>query len=478
MIPSDPSVSGPSQLQRHLATLRDDFQKFDTAKQNDASKADHIVSLDDLNAVANGGRSDRFSQADVEAAKFFLDHPDLRARLDTAAASDNQPGLHEVADERIGELDVKAALRDAQDFDDALTFHSQQPAVPSGTLTLAQQKAELLLQLDGVPATSVDTNQIFTQTLQEHSGDAAFLQDFFGALGADASGRAIYDAFTAGGASRTQARNAINTLQDAGLLSDKELAIAQFKPTALSDRSFSLKTLLGADDILQQVDIRRYAMKDAAEPLNTTAYDAYDALLTVEDPENKQFILQTAAKYGIDPALLAGTVAAEMDFDLSEFASLSDSLWRNTPLHLGQGPGIASVHHDTLTWAVGYLQAKEMKGADAAVQFLNRGQDKAANFNHSVEAAAIVLAALDDLHQGQGAPSHSSQDMAVIWGAYRTGIIDVTPDGKGYRLEEFVANRIDDPDATNLVPGDSDAAMGANAYQSQPYFEYLMENYG
>jgi len=488
MIPADPTSSGPGPMLQHVTTLQNDFRKFDTAKQNKDSDADNIVSRDDFKAVV-ADKSGRFSQADVEAAQFFLDHPDAFARLDTAAASDNSPGVNEEPDGRIGQLDVQAGVRDASDFDGAATFTTQQPALPTDHANQAQQDADLLLHLQ----TAEDQNdpglepheaeQTFTQLLQQHHGDVGYLHDLFGALGARAGGRALYQALGTEGQSRTEARDAIDTLRNNGLLTDKELAAAQFKTAPDASAGFSLKTLLGADQVQRQVDANRARLGQAGyNPLNTTAYDAYDAVLTVQSPDNKAFIEQTAAKYGIDPALLGGTVASEMDFDLSPAAKSVDSLWRNTPLHFGQGPGVASVHHDSLVWAAKYLKDHGDPSAAAAQQFIDSDphNDHAADFKNSTEAAAVMLKALTLARKEGGAGNTTATDMAVTWGAYRSGVKGLTPDGKGFEMGDFLANHVDADAAAKLASatGDPDAAGGANAYQSEPYFQYLQQNYG
>lgn len=249
--PGDLATSKPNPALQHLQTLQDDFGKFDTALQNDASKADHIVSKDDLQTVA-ADRSNRFSQADRDTAQFLLDHSAPFTRLDMAAASDNREGVDESADGKIGQLDAQAGLRDARDFDGAKTFLTQRPAIPADHPNQAQQDAELMVHLESIPSGAMPepgvANRTFTQLLAQHQGDASYLHDFFGALGARCAGRALFEAFrTEGGDSRTQARSAIATLQQHGLLRDKELAAAQFKTTPEATSSFPLKTLLDAD---------------------------------------------------------------------------------------------------------------------------------------------------------------------------------------------------------------------------------------
>ena len=486
MIPSDTGMAAPSPLIQHLTTLHEQFRAFDTAKEGAKAKADHIVSRDDFKAVADEGtKSGRFTPSQVEAAQFFLSHPEAMARLDTAAVSDNKPGIHERADGRVGELDARAALRDARDFDGAQTFHSRQPAVPARGANQAQEDAALLLRSRDDPPPGrlpSDQDDMFTQCLEQHHGDAGYLQDFLGALGSDFAGRALFNALRNEGDSRNEARSAITTLQGLGLLGEKDLSAAVFDSSAGGGARFSLQTLVAADRIQRQTEARRAEIAEVSDAEDTQAYNAYDALLTVTSGDNKAFITQTAGKYGISPALLAGTVASEMDFDLSPRAAMADGAWRHDLAQIGKGPGIASVHYDSLTWALGYLQGSGSKVAEAAARFIRSDPDqkKAADFRNSTESAAIVLAALQEARKRQGAASDSAQDMAVIWGAYRGGVTGLNPQGDAYSLEGFGANQVDDPGASELVEatGDPRAAMGGNAYQSEAYFEYLLKNYG
>jgi len=493
MIPSEPGIAGPNPLIQHLTTLHEQFKAFDTAKEKVHGSPwfgggpDNRVSKDDLKAVAeDGAQSGRFTRSQVEAAQFFLSHPEALARLDTAAVSDNAPGTHEAADGFIGELDAKAALRDARDFDGAATFKSQQPAVPADDANQAQQDAAMVLRYQDLPLPAGSTTspeQVFTQVLHRHKDDAAYLNDFFGALGSNAAGRALFNALNGGGHGREHAREAIATLQGLGLLNEKDLSAGSFKTTARSSDSFSLETLIAADRIQRQAEVRRDKMEGASDAEDSTVYNAYQALLTVESPEHRQLIKETAEKYGIEPALLAGSVAAEMDFDHSAVNKALDGLWRlGIPaLRLGTGPGIASVHYDSLTWALGYLQGRQSPVAHAAAEFIRSDpeQGKAADFGNSIESAAIVLAALQDAHKRLGA-GDSAQDMAVVWGAYRGGVIGLNPQGEAYSQQGFGANQVDEPDARKLVEttGDPDAAMGGNAYQSEAYFEHLIKSYG
>jgi hypothetical protein len=131
-------------------------------------------------------------------------------------------------------------------------------------------------------------------------------------------------------------------------------------------------------------------------------------------------------------------------------------------------------------WAADYLKAQGDPSAPAAQAFLAGDPDrrKSADFQQSVEAAAIFLKALTVVREKGGAANSSPQDMAVIWDAYRTGIRGLTPNGKGYTMDEFLANHVDQAGADKMVQttGDPTAAAGGNAYQSEPYFDYLQRS--
>ncbi len=100
---------------KHWRTLRQDFARFDTARdtaqgKSRAGSADNKVSKADLKAVVDSvgtKHAKDFSQADVEAARFLLDHPKAMNTLDTAAHG----GHH---DEKISREDVDAALPAAE----------------------------------------------------------------------------------------------------------------------------------------------------------------------------------------------------------------------------------------------------------------------------------------------------------------------------------------------------------------------------
>ncbi len=488
----------PAAMQQHLATLQRDFGTFDTAKETIKGKPwfgggkDHIVSKEDLQVVRDN--PSKFNRAQVEAARFFLEDPSALGQLDTAART-GEP----IPDNRIGQQDVNAAVRDAGDFAGAGTFGSQRPAIPvdgatpeqdAATATLAAIRAEVA---SGVPS----GNQSFTQALKDHQGDTAWLQGYFHALGADQGGALLHNALTGGGEGRTQARQALQVLQQQGVLNAADLSVGQFKTSPFSEETFSLKTLLEADKVQQGVEAREAVMDKTGStisPVNTVVYDAYDGLLTVSDQQNDAQIRSMAERYGIDPALLGGTVAAEMDFDHGVVDVPQDAVWRRVgflgkfevfgyPL-LGDGPGVTSVHNSSLKWAVGYLEINRVPGAAEAQAFYDAGRDNAADLPNAIESSAIVMAALTDVRKTGGASVSQPEDMATMWSAYRNGIGGVMPRGDsdeilprgegGYpTLEHFLDNRVDAAAQAAPQAGDPHLKIGGNAYMAEPYFDAL-----
>jgi len=508
-LPDGPVNPAANPLLNHLQTLQTDFAKFDTA--HEGGDPDHIVSVDDLKAVAADTRQQRFSGADIEAAQFFLDHPEALGRLDLASAANTPDATFGGPDARIGQQDVNAALRDAQQFDGAATFVSQNPSLPeSGPLSPQQQAAKDALsgrnadiRFAGMGASADVAQQSFVATLKAHAGDANWIQGFFHSLGARESGSLLYGAMEAGGDSRTQAREALHSLLGAGMLNGTDLTVAQFKTDPGASAPFALKTLVDADQVQELVDGRRSLIAGtSANPVDTSEYNAYDAYLTVDSQRNSQEIDAVAKRYGIDPALLKGAVASELDFDHGAKDELQDGLWRNTPAAgvatlvspllspLGwigapvdfTAPGVASVRTDALDWAIGELAAQHDPAFAAAIKFRFSDIDRThgGDFNNSAEAAAIVLAAETDLRKSHGASISTPTDMAVTWAAFRGGIRGIMPGGSSYDLDEFLNNRLDTADAGNVVAktGDDHTGIGGNAFQSEPYFEMLQRAQG
>jgi hypothetical protein len=489
MIPVEgPSGSSYNAALEHLRTLQDNFNAFDTAKEKVQGKPwigggpDHIVSNEDLQNVADDTQHQHFNAASQEAARYLLDHPELLARLDTASAAGAPEQFFDQPDGRIGQQDVNAGVRDAANFAGAQTFHGEKPSIPMENRTDEQQAAfstlaskNLFWNLYDVPDAS---QQQFVQNLKAHKDDAAWLQHFFGALGARNAGSLLHDSLSAGGESRTAARDALDSLFGAGKLNATDLGAGQFKTTPSSSDSFSLQTLVDADRVQRQVEARRDRIAGTdSQPVDTSQNDAYDALLTVRSASNADDLGAIANRYGIDPALLKGAVASEMDFDYNTKDQIQDGMWRNTAVHVNVAPGITSVRTDALQWGAKYLKDHQVEGADAAQAFLKADpeRDNGADFDNSAEAAAIVLAAITHVRKSHGASTSTPTDMAVTWGAFRSGIRDVMPGGSGYSLDEFLHNKLAPSDAGNVADksGDPHTLIGGNAYQSEPYFAML-----
>ncbi|HQN44641.1 MAG TPA: WXG100 family type VII secretion target, partial [Anaerolineaceae bacterium] len=174
------------------------------------------------------------------------------------------------------------------------------------------------------------------------------------------------------------------------------------------------------------------------KPDRTDVFTSQQAIDTVL--ENRALIEKYAAQYGIPPALLAGVIAAEMDLDYKVTDSIQDWII-NLPLigedigklnildPAGSAPGYANVTERTLRWAIDKYP-QDFPGADAASNYDFSSKHRA-SLEGSVEGAAIVLAKYTELHGGVSSP----EDMAVIWGAYKTGIhgsIPEDPNEGGY----------------------------------------------
>lgn len=228
---------------------------------------------------------------------------------------------------------------------------------------------------------------------------------------------------------------------------------------------------LSTDAVKQMVEDRKAALEQAdLGPEDTSKYDTDTALGTVfENPTNRHQVIDMAGRYGVPPSLVAGVVASEMDFDHDSGDWFQDGLGRLLGGHFGDGPGIGSVHKDSLERAVEYLEANDLTGAAEARAYLDNygGSVNPSEFNSSVEGASIVAAMYHHLHGG----ASTSQDMAVIWGGYRSGVMTGGDTGEGYTLDGFRANQ------ANGAPA-GPFQIGKNAYMSQPLFEYLIRLFG
>lgn len=167
-----------------VRTLDNHFEVFDTAANG--GNADHKVSREDLEAVANGSQ---YTDEQREAARMLLDDPALFARLDTA----EQGGGLYTADGIISRGDVGAVLADDPLFQETSTFQSDHSAIPEGTgrdngpdATPVDAAAQVLfLAESGMGDKEASATSQFMALVSEHADDPQWLQQFFGALGAE-----------------------------------------------------------------------------------------------------------------------------------------------------------------------------------------------------------------------------------------------------------------------------------------------------
>lgn len=227
----------------------------------------------------------------------------------------------------------------------------------------------------------------------------------------------------------------------------------------------------------QQMAERLRKLQEAhLKPDRTDFYNSQQAIDFVL--QNRALIERYAAQYGVPPALLAGVLAVEMDLDYPfDKGWLQDWLIEKTGVDIGRfedpqgsAPGYASVTERTLRWAIeqypaGFPGAEDASRYDFSVRYR-------ASPPGTIEAAAIVLAKYTELHGGVSSP----EDMAVIWGAYKTGIHGLIPGDRhdcGYAsLEDY---RMHIARASEKVG--TEFRMGQNAYYVQPYFQFFMEQF-
>lgn len=194
---------------------------------------------------------------------------------------------------------------------------------------------------------------------------------------------------------------------------------------------------------------------------DTSVYDAYTAIPTVLN--HRKIITDTARIYSIPPELLATVIAAEMDFDHDSGDKITDALGRKG-INLGaaRAVGVASVHPDTLDDAIDYLSPPD----SCSYYFgYDRSVTNCASLEGSIEGAAIVIQALVQYKGGVT----STQDKAVIFGAYRSGVTDFLGGGGGFSSQENFANNV--ASGTGELP--DYLKVGKNSYMAEPYVEFF-----
>jgi RHS repeat-associated protein len=219
--------------------------------------------------------------------------------------------------------------------------------------------------------------------------------------------------------------------------------------------------------------------------LHTDFYNSCDAVEWVES--NKTAIKTYSQKHGVPPALVAGILASEINFDteyakdylvdewLRQASDFQIDAFRQGLLATGKelGPGTANIHYTTWLIVRDYYQAC---GYDLGDTFLPNGKNLSVNEwvrtlltpSGAVEGTAIVARFLADYRTGTGGQPNktthfsdlTTNDMAHIFAAYRTGIGGLTcfNSSCGYLDIKFFQTT---------------ARLGYEATQALPYFEYF-----
>jgi hypothetical protein len=249
-------------------------------------------------------------------------------------------------------------------------------------------------------------------------------------------------------------------------------------PTLIVDTQSALKKYAQSqrDKLTKEITERQKKIADAYKQLNWDKLPEDTQLFASEatindvllNPEHRKTIEEMAKRYNVPPDLLAGIVAAEKDFDYDDDDRKQDNA-AGKGMKVKEGPGIASVGDETLKKSINHLREHKLPGYEDAEKYKVGDVKKRVSFEGSVEAAAIVAAAL--VHYKGGAAT--ATDKAVVWGAFRTGVKDFSPKPKdnkyGYNSQEDFRNN----KANGSDPLPKDLQIGGNAYQSQPYFEFF-----
>jgi hypothetical protein len=207
------------QYRRELQALSDGRERFDTANQDTIGSIfqpgpDQSISTQDIEAVAS--HPDAYGAPQVEAAHFFLDHPQAQTQL-----SGNVPGA------AIAFSDLDQALAESSKFAGAATFvstYSTVPQQPTADESDAERAASVALQQEF----TIGGGYAFQLATQEHVNDAPWLNGFLRSLGSDKGGQFIYEALTYDTEASDTARAVIATLQQAGDLNAHDAAVATF----------------------------------------------------------------------------------------------------------------------------------------------------------------------------------------------------------------------------------------------------------
>lgn len=218
------------ELNPNIDVFQRNFDVFDTAAKGGSK--DGNVSRDDIQAVADGSQ---YTAEQRAAAQYLLDHPDQYAMLDTGK---NGGGLY-AADGDITRGDVDAVVAREPLFADTGTFVSDAPAIPENVSGEFEDPASAAAQTERQAETSMGdrvavATSYFMNMVREHQNDPQWLQQYFGALGAEKTAQYLnnvadpnrYNDLSAEYANGEIAtvRTALQGMYESGALKDADIA--------------------------------------------------------------------------------------------------------------------------------------------------------------------------------------------------------------------------------------------------------------
>jgi hypothetical protein len=161
------------------------------------------------------------------------------------------------------------------------------------------------------------------------------------------------------------------------------------------------------------------------------SFDFVSGWITSNTPQ----ISDVAARLSVDPALVAGVLMSEMLFDYDWKDQASDwSARQGIPITAAGGFGYSNAHEAQRQQAFEYIQQFFESGPDNIVNIGDVDESWLTTDYGAILTAAIMIRWVVDPYIDQvgidytAAVELPAEDMAMIWPAYRAGIVDAFGD--------------------------------------------------